>query len=134
MRSAEDKGRRRPGAPACARLWGAAVRGRGISHLDTARNTRRQEDGEAEPLSGRELSDQEIEALADEAGRGYDLSTWTRLPVGRPSLGTSGPAPRVQVPADPRLATALKDRARSEKRSVSEIARTALAEYEHRTS
>lgn len=84
--------------------------------------------------SGTELTDEVIEALADEAERGYDLSKARRVYVGRPPLGAAGPSPRIDVRVDPKLAKALKARARREKRSVSDIARTALQEYVHRTS
>jgi CRISPR-associated endonuclease/helicase Cas3 len=83
--------------------------------------------------SGTELTDDVLEALADEAERGYDLSNAQRVYVGRPPLGEAGPSPRVQVRVDPKLAKALKARARREKRSVSEITRTALDEYLQRT-
>lgn len=80
--------------------------------------------------SGTELSEEDIEALADEAERGYDLSKALRVTVGRPALGpTPGASPRVQVRVDSNLAEALRARASSENRSVSEIARTALREY-----
>lgn len=75
------------------------------------------------------LTDEIIEELADEAERGYDLSKATKVTYGRPSLGVAGVSPRVQVRVDPELADALKDRAKQEHRSVSEIARTALQEY-----
>ncbi|HEX3392273.1 MAG TPA: ribbon-helix-helix domain-containing protein [Solirubrobacteraceae bacterium] len=80
-------------------------------------------------LAGTELSEEDIEALADEAERGYDLDKATKVTVGRPSLGTKGASPRVQVRVDPKLAKALKVRAQAEHCSVSEIARTALHEY-----
>lgn len=80
-------------------------------------------------LAGDELSEEDIEALADEAERGYDLDKATRVTFGRPSLGAEGVSPRIQVRVDPTLATALRSRARWEKRSVSEVARTALREY-----
>ncbi len=79
--------------------------------------------------AGDELSEQDIEALADEAEHSYDLDKAIKVTVGRPSLGANGASPRVQVRVDPRLAQALQARARSEHRSVSEIARTALREY-----
>jgi hypothetical protein len=84
--------------------------------------------------AGDELSDEDIEALADEAERGYDLSGALSVRVGRPALGQSGASPRVQVRVDPQLAAALQARARREKRSVSEIARTALREYIERAA
>lgn len=78
---------------------------------------------------GDELTEHDLEALADEAERGYDLTRAKRVPVGRPSLGAAGVSPRVQVRVDPDLAQALHARAQKEQRSVSEIARTALREY-----
>jgi hypothetical protein len=79
--------------------------------------------------SGELLSDEEIEALANEAERGYDLDEATKVTVGRPSLGIKGVSPRVQVRVDPDLAEALRARALKECRSVSEVARTALRQY-----
>jgi predicted HicB family RNase H-like nuclease len=84
--------------------------------------------------SGAELSDEDAEALADEAERGYDLTKARRVTVGRPSLGTAGVSPRVQVRVDPELAKALQARADKERRSVSEVARTALREYVERAA
>jgi type I restriction enzyme, R subunit len=84
--------------------------------------------------SGAELTDEDIEALADEAERGYDLTKAKRVTIGRPSLGAAGISPRVQVRVDPDLAQALKARAKEEHRSVSDIARTALREYVERAA
>jgi predicted HicB family RNase H-like nuclease len=84
--------------------------------------------------SGTKLTKKVIEALADEAERGYDLAKATKVTVGRPSLGTKGASPRVQVRVDAALAKALRARARKEHRSVSEIARTALREYVDRAA
>jgi len=84
--------------------------------------------------SGEVLTDEDIEALADEAERGYDLDEATRVTVGRPSLGAKGASPRVQVRVDPDLAKALHARARREHRTVSDIARTALREYVDRAA
>jgi hypothetical protein len=83
---------------------------------------------------GDELSEKDIEALADEAERGYDLDKAIKVTVGRPSLGAKGASPRVQIRVDPDLAKALRARARKEHRSVSEIARTALREYVDRAA
>jgi hypothetical protein len=85
-------------------------------------------------LAGTELSEEDIKALADEAERGGDLDKAIRVTVGRPSLGTEGVSPRVQVRVDPQLAKALRARARKEHRSVSEIARRALREYVDRAA
>lgn len=84
--------------------------------------------------SGEVLTDEDLEALADEAERGYDLDKATTVTVGRPSLGAKGASPRIQVRVDPKLASALRSRARREKRSVSEIARSALREYLERAA
>jgi hypothetical protein len=84
--------------------------------------------------SGTKLTKKVVEALADEAERGYDLTKAKRVAFGRPSLGDIGVSPRVQVRVDPELAEALKARAKEEHRSVSEIARTALREYVERTA
>jgi len=84
--------------------------------------------------AGTELSEEDIEALADEAERGYDLDKAIKVTIGRPSLGAAGASPRVQVRVDPKLAKALQARARREQRSVSEIARTALREYLERAA
>ena len=84
--------------------------------------------------SGTKLTKKVVEALADEAERGYDLTKAKRVAFGRPSLGDIGVSPRVQVRVDPELAEALKARAKKEHRSVSEIARTALREYVERAA
>lgn len=89
---------------------------------------------EFKTAGGDVLTDEIIEALAEEAERGYDLTKAKRVTFGRPSLGPAGTSPRVQVRVDPQLAGALKARAKAEHRSVSEIARTALREYVERVS
>lgn len=84
--------------------------------------------------SGTELTKKVVDALAEEAERGYDLTKAERVRMGRPALGRSGASPRVQVRVDPDLAMALRARARKEHRSVSEIARDALREYVERVA
>jgi predicted HicB family RNase H-like nuclease len=84
--------------------------------------------------SGTKLTKQVVDALAEEAERGYDLTKAKRVRIGRPALGDTGASPRVQIRVDPQLANALKLRARKEHRSVSEIARTALREYVDRAA
>jgi hypothetical protein len=82
--------------------------------------------------SGTKLTKKVVDALAEEAERGYDLTKAKRVRMGRPALGdigAEGVSPRIQVRVDQTLATALRSRARREKRSVSEITRTALREY-----
>jgi predicted HicB family RNase H-like nuclease len=84
--------------------------------------------------TGAKLTTKRIDALAQEAERGHDLTKARRVRVGRPPLGKTGISPRVQVRVDPALAKALHARARREKRTVSEIARTALHKYVERVS
>lgn len=84
--------------------------------------------------TGQELSEEDIEALADEAERGYDLSKAKRVTIGRPSHGAKTVSPRVDVRVDPDLAEALRARASKEHRSVSYIARTALREHLNRVA
>jgi hypothetical protein len=79
--------------------------------------------------SGTKLTKKVVDALAEEAERGYDLTQAKRVRMGRPALGEGGESPRVQVRVDDDLAKALRKRAQKEGRSVSEIARTALREY-----
>lgn len=79
--------------------------------------------------SGTKLTKKIVDALAEEAERGYDLTKAKRVRMGRPALGDNGTSPRLQVRVDPDLAKALRARARKEHRSVSEVARAALREY-----
>ena len=53
-----------------------------------------------------------------------------RKRVGQRPLGAARTSPRIQIGVDPKLASALKAaRVRTEKRPVSDVARTALREY-----
>jgi hypothetical protein len=73
----------------------------------------------------------EIEALADEAERGYDVDQIVqRRGGGRPPLGSSA-ASVESVRLDPELKRDLLLRAASEHTSVSEIIRRAIGEYLH---
>jgi len=84
--------------------------------------------------SGTKLTKKVVDALAEEAERGYDLTKAKRVRMGRPALGDAGASPRVQVRVDPDLADALQVLAQKEQRSVSEIARSALREYVRRAA
>jgi len=88
----------------------------------------------AKTAGGDVLTEETIEWLAKEAERGYDLAHARKVSFGRPSLGAGGVSPRVQIRVDPELAEALKARAKKERRSVSELARTALREYIERVA
>jgi hypothetical protein len=79
--------------------------------------------------SGVEITPEIADALADEAERGYDLSKARRRRVGRPSLSERGESPRVSFRATPDLYRAAQRRAKREGRSLSDLAREAVARY-----
>lgn len=76
--------------------------------------------------SGAKITEKIADELADEAERGYDLSKWRR--VGRPSLG-EGVSPRVSFRITGELQERARRRAEREGKSLSELARDALAAY-----
>lgn len=79
--------------------------------------------------TGRELTDADIEAIADEVERAdYDVAELKQRGRGRPMLG-SGPAEVVPVRLDPELRHALEERAEKEEASVSEVIRRALRDF-----
>ncbi len=78
--------------------------------------------------SGKVLTDAEIEAMADEAKRGYDLEMLKSRRRGRPMLG-SAPAEVVPVRLDPDLKRAVEARAEAEHTTTSEIIREALRRF-----
>ena len=78
--------------------------------------------------SGKVLADTDIEAMADEAERGYDIEQLAPRRRGRPLLG-SAPAEVVPVRLDPALKGAIEARAATEHTSTSEIIRRALRDY-----
>jgi Ribbon-helix-helix protein, copG family len=81
---------------------------------------------------GAELTEDIIDKLADEAGRGYDLTRLKRV-MGRPRMG-SMPASTFQVRLEPELRDQLERAARRQKTSLSELVRRALRSYLKRPS
>jgi predicted HicB family RNase H-like nuclease len=79
--------------------------------------------------SGAKITPKTVDALAAEAERGYDLSKAKRRRVGRPSLAGAGASPRLSFRATPDLYRAAQKRAKEEGRSVSDLAREAVARY-----
>jgi hypothetical protein len=78
---------------------------------------------------GTPISDADLEAMADEAERGYDVDTiLRRRRGGRPPLGSAA-ASVESVRLDPELKRALLIRAAEEHVSVSEVIRRAIGEY-----
>jgi len=78
--------------------------------------------------SGKVLTDADIEAMADEAERGYDVDALKARRRGRPMLGTA-PAEVVPVRLDPDLKQALEARAQVDHTTASEIIREALRRF-----
>jgi predicted HicB family RNase H-like nuclease len=77
---------------------------------------------------GQQITQSDIERMANEAERGYGDAQLRRTGRGRPSLG-DGPARAVQVRLDPQLHAALEQRAKADHKTPSEIVREALHEY-----
>jgi predicted HicB family RNase H-like nuclease len=75
------------------------------------------------------ITDADVEAMADEAERGYDVDELLhRRKGGRPPLGSAA-ASVESVRLDPELKRALLVRAAAERVSVSEVIRRAIGEY-----
>lgn len=72
--------------------------------------------------TGRVIGDQEFEALADEAERGYDIETFSVRPKRR--VGERAEVVPVRMP--PELKLAAERRAQAEETSLSELVRKAL--------
>lgn len=81
-----------------------------------------------ETKTGRTITEQDADRIANEAEAGYDLSKAKR--VGRPSLtGAAGSSPRVNFRVPTELYDQAVERAEREGKGVSEIARDALEAY-----
>jgi hypothetical protein len=78
--------------------------------------------------TGKVLTDADIEKMADEAERGYDVEELLKRRRGRPMLGT-GPAEVVPVRLDPDLKHAVEARAEVDHTTTSEIIREALRRF-----
>ncbi|MGH9083287.1 MAG: ribbon-helix-helix protein, CopG family [Acidimicrobiales bacterium] len=78
---------------------------------------------------GSQITDQDVEAMADEAERGYDVEEiLQRRRGGRPAMG-SGPSTVESVRLDPDLKRDLLLKAADEQVSVSELIRRAMRRY-----
>jgi uncharacterized protein (DUF4415 family) len=82
--------------------------------------------------SGRPITDEDVERLAEEAERGYDVDAVIarRGRRGRPALG-SAPSSVESVRLDPELREQLAERARADGTTPSEVIRQALRDYLH---
>lgn len=77
--------------------------------------------------SGIELTDENLQKMADEAEVGLDVTKLRRRP-GRPPMG-SGPADTLPVRLEPDLRRAVDDRAARDHTSASDVVREALRRY-----
>jgi predicted HicB family RNase H-like nuclease len=77
---------------------------------------------------GTPVTKETVEALADEAERGYDVEQIQARRSGRPAMG-SAPAAVESVRLDPELKRDLLLRAAEQHISVSEVIRRALRQY-----
>lgn len=82
--------------------------------------------------SGRPITDADVQRLAEEAERGYDVDVLAarRNKRGRPALG-SAPASVESVRLDPDLRDQLTARAQADGTTPSEVIRQALRDYLH---
>ena len=80
--------------------------------------------------SGRRLTGEDLDRLADEAEQGYDISGW-RPRTGRPFLdaGSTVHSPRVTVRVPAPLRDRVVAKAAREGRSVSQVLRSLLENY-----
>jgi hypothetical protein len=86
-------------------------------------------DGEWVTKSGTVVTREVEERWSKECEEGFDLSTWTRVRVGRPPLDGERVSERVTIRVPPDLYEAAKAKADKEKRSISNLTREALQRY-----
>jgi hypothetical protein len=78
--------------------------------------------------SGKAISDELVERLADEAEAGYDVDETLRRRGGRPPIGSAA-ASVESVRLDPELHQALAQRAEQDHETTSSVIRKALRKY-----
>jgi hypothetical protein len=72
----------------------------------------------------------EVEARwSEECEEGFDLSTFTRVRVGRPPLDGERVSQRISIRIPPELFDAAQAKAEKERRSISNLTREALQRY-----
>jgi Ribbon-helix-helix protein, copG family len=69
------------------------------------------------------------ERWSEECEAGFDLSTWTRVRVGRPPLDGERVSQRISIRVPPDLFDAAQAKAEKETRSISNLTREALHRY-----
>jgi hypothetical protein len=86
-------------------------------------------DGEWVTKNGTVVTREIEERWTEECERGFDLSTWTTVRVGRPPLDGERVSERITIRVPPDLYDAAKAKAEKEKRSISNLTREALQRY-----
>lgn len=82
-------------------------------------------------VDGTPITDEVVEAMADQAEQGYDVEELLRRrQLGRPTMGSSV-ATVESVRLDPELKRDLLLRAAEDQKSVSEVIRAAVRQYLH---
>jgi predicted transcriptional regulator len=79
--------------------------------------------------TGEVLTEEDIEKIADEIESDAPVVFAAMRPVGRPSLDGNGTSPRLSFRVPRELWDAASERAISEERTVSAVAREALEKY-----
>lgn len=78
--------------------------------------------------SGKPITDELVEELAEKAGAGYDVDDTLGRRPGRPAIG-SAPASVESVRLEPELREALAERAERDEETTSSVIRKALRQY-----
>ncbi len=78
--------------------------------------------------TGKEITEELVEEVADTAEAGYDVEETLRRRGGRPPIG-SGPASVESVRLEPELRKALTERATRDHETTSSVIRKALRRY-----
>jgi uncharacterized protein (DUF4415 family) len=78
--------------------------------------------------TGKVLTDTDVDSMADDAERDYDVEALKARRRGRPSMGSAA-ADIVSVRLDPELKEAVETRAEREQTTTSEIIREAIRKF-----
>jgi predicted HicB family RNase H-like nuclease len=90
---------------------------------------RKLKDGEWIAKSGTVVTPEVEERWTKECEEGFDLSTFTRVRVGRPPLDGERVSERITIRVPPDLFDAAQEKAAKERRSISNLTREALQRY-----
>jgi predicted HicB family RNase H-like nuclease len=86
-------------------------------------------DGEWVTRSGTVVTREVEERWSEECEEDFDLSTFTRVRVGRPPLDGERVSERITIRVPPDLFAAAQAKAEKERRSISNLTREALQRY-----